>query len=94
MDNLSFSFLKTLQYQNNSQWITTPNENINQTKVMKLQEPIEKLMVLNKDSSLTTFVGWLQINIGDHNTNKTFRLCLVREQLEFQEVLAKVVSII
>ena len=52
-------------YQNNSQWIKTLNGNINQTKVTKLQEPIEKLKALNKDGPhsfcgvTTDQHGWL-----------------------------------
>ena len=32
--------------------------------------------------------------MGDKNTNKTFRLCLEQEQLEFWEALTQVVNII
>ena len=71
----------------------TQNKNINQTKIMELQE-LAETDGCNKDCSFTTFVKSLLFNMADHEMDKTFRLCLVQEQLEFQEALAKVVSII
>ena len=48
-------------------------------------------MVWNNDSSLSSLSSLL-FKMADHKIQKSFKLSLVQEKLEFQEALTQVVS--